>query len=70
MDNYLIGTDKVVKIGGFSRSYWFDVQNPHSPRYDPTVPIKIRISPRVVRYWHSEVIDWIETKRKVNTNGR
>jgi len=70
MDDYLICNDEVVKIGGFSRSHWFDVQNPQSDRFDPTVPAKIYISRRVVRYWYSEIILWIESKRKVNANER
>jgi prophage regulatory protein len=70
MNDYLICNDEVVKIGGFSRSHWFDVQNPRSPRFDPTVPAKIYISQRVVRYWRREIVLWLESKRKVNGNAR
>lgn len=65
MEDRLIGNDEIVKLGGFSRSHWFDVQNPRSLRYDRTVPARIYISPRIVRYWRREIVAWIESKRKV-----
>ncbi len=70
VEQYLVGAAQVAKIGGFCKSHWYDIQNPRSPRFDPTVPKKVRISPRVVRYWHAEVIEWIESKRKATTNVR
>jgi len=70
MSDYLIGNSEVLKIGDFGRSHWFDIQNPRSPRFDPTVPERIYISQRVVRYWHREILLWIESKRKVNANVR
>lgn len=70
MDDYLICNNEIVKIGKFSRAYWFDVQNPRSPRFDPSVPAKIFISKRVVRYWHREIVLWMESKRKVKSNER
>lgn len=60
----LISTKIVVEIADFSKSHWHDVQNPRSSRYDPTVPKKVMVSERMVRYWRKEVIAWLEKKRQ------
>lgn len=62
MDDYLVDTKVAIRIANISRSHWHDIHDEKSPRFDPTAPKKIKLSPRVARYWHSEVVAWIVGK--------
>lgn len=59
-DDFLINSKAVQRLGGFSASHWYDIQNTRSPRFDPTAPKRVRISGRMVRYWHNEVLAWLK----------
>lgn len=62
-NDVLVATKTIAEMGDFSESHWYDIQNPKSPRFDPSVPKKVRLSSRMVRYWRSEVLAWLESKR-------
>lgn len=61
-DDFLIDTNYAIRTAKVSRSYWHDIHNAKSPRFDPAAPPKIKISPRVVRYKYSDFVRWISSK--------
>lgn len=63
MTDFLIDTNAAISILKCSRSHWFDIHNSRSLRFDPTAPARIYVSKRIVRYWHGELLIWIEKKR-------
>lgn len=57
---------EVTRITGKSRASLYDIQNPKSPRFDPTFPKRIKTGLRSVGFFLDEVLTWLEG-RKVAT---
>lgn len=60
----LLTTTEVLEMLSISKAYHFAMLNKNSRSYDPTYPKPIGIGARAVRYSESEVINWINSKRK------
>lgn len=51
---------------GISRAKLYELQDPGSPRFDPTFPRPVRLgaSPRgAVGWWTNEIEAWLESRR-------
>lgn len=52
-----------LTLVGVSRSTWFDLNNPASPRYDKSCPRRVRLGSRSVGWFEHELLDWLQSKR-------
>ena len=52
-----------LELVGVSRSSWFDINNPASPRHDASCPRRVKIGIRSVGWFEHELLDWLESKR-------
>jgi len=51
---------------GISRAKLYELQDPRSPRFDPTFPrpVRLGVSPRgAVGWWANEIEAWLESRR-------
>lgn len=51
---------------GISKAATFELQNPRSPRYDPSFPKKIALGARSRGFFEHELLAWLDSRR-VNT---
>lgn len=54
---------KMPQVLQISRGSLADIQNPLSPRFDPTFPKKIKIGARSAGYLLKEVSTWLESRK-------
>jgi len=54
---------KMPQVLQISRGSLADIQNPISPRFDPTFPKKIKIGVRSAGYLLNEVSTWLESRK-------
>lgn len=48
-----------------SKSALYDIQNPRSPRFDPTFPQRLRLGPRTVGWFEHEVDAWLLSRQSL-----
>jgi prophage regulatory protein len=46
-----------------------DIQNPKSPRFDPSFPPKIRLGARAVGWFLEDVLQWLDSRKEVAKQG-
>lgn len=67
-----IASKEVVRLRGLqcltklSRATLYDMQNPNSPRFDATFPLKVRLGAKAVGWFAEEVIEWLESRKVVS----
>ncbi|RQO81360.1 hypothetical protein DBV10_14610 [Acidovorax sp. FJL06] len=56
---------EAAKFLAMSRATFYDIQNPKSPRFDPTFPTtaKVRLGARSVAWLASDLQAWLESRR-------
>ncbi|SIR14029.1 helix-turn-helix transcriptional regulator [Aeromonas hydrophila] len=54
-----------IKALGISSAKFFDMQNPKSPRFDPTFPKRIRLGANSVGYLENEIMEWLKSRQEV-----
>lgn len=57
----ILRLNQVKIITGLSRSTIYDKQNPKSPRYDESFPVRIRLGARAVGWLRSDVDTWLDS---------
>ncbi|MGY3809367.1 helix-turn-helix transcriptional regulator [Aeromonas veronii] len=53
-----------IKMLGISSAKFFDMQNPNSPRFDPTFPKRIRLGANSVGYLEHEIMEWLKSRQE------
>lgn len=53
---------QVIECTGVSRSTLYDIQDPKSPRHDPSFPKKVQITLGSVGWIANEINLWIESR--------
>ncbi|EJT0553125.1 AlpA family phage regulatory protein [Vibrio vulnificus] len=61
--NRILRLKDIALLTGLSRSTIYDKQNPKSPRFDSTFPLKIQLGARAVGWREKEIIEWINSMR-------
>ncbi len=59
----IIRAKQFRELTGIPDSTRADWENPESPRFDPTFPKKVKLGPRTVGYYYSDVIAWLDSRR-------
>jgi prophage regulatory protein len=59
----IIRLDELISMTGLARSTLYDIQNPKSPRFDPSFPKKIKLSLRAVGFFLEDVIAWLNNRK-------
>lgn len=65
LDLQVIRNTGLRTITGLSRSTLSDIQNPKSPRFDPTFPAKVRLGSRAVGWFLEDVLVWLSSRKVV-----
>lgn len=63
-DRRVIRLRQLVQLVGLARSTLYDIQNPKSPRFDPSFPTKVRLSGRAVGWFWLDVEAWLNARRQ------
>ncbi|WP_316672985.1 AlpA family phage regulatory protein [uncultured Tolumonas sp.] len=59
----VLGIKDVAAMISISRSTIYDWMNPDSPRYDATFPKPIKLNGSSIRWFESELIEWLKSKQ-------
>ena len=57
---------EVLNRLGIGKSTLYDWLNPKSPRYDPSFPKQVNLSPHSVGWIEAEINLWIEQRRLIS----
>lgn len=60
----VIRQPELTIITGLSRSTLADIQNPKSPRFDPTFPPRVRLGVRAVGWFIADVLGWLSSRKE------
>ncbi|HDM8173904.1 TPA: AlpA family phage regulatory protein [Vibrio harveyi] len=63
LSNKILRLKDIALLTGLSRSTIYDKQNPKSPRFDSTFPVKIQLGARAVGWREKDIIEWINSMR-------
>ena len=63
--NKVLRNNDPIETLGISKSKFFEMQNPKSPRFEPTFPKRIRIGANSVGYLEHEIMEWILSRQEV-----
>ncbi|ODW58657.1 hypothetical protein BBL88_06350 [Vibrio parahaemolyticus] len=66
--NQILRLKDIALLTGLSRSTIYDKQNPKSPRFDPTFPLKIQLGARAVGWREKDINAWINSMRRDSIN--
>jgi prophage regulatory protein len=59
---------EIIERTGLSRSAIYDIQNPKSPRHDPSFPKRFRLAVRSVGCFEKDLNDWINSRELARVN--
>ena len=61
----VLRNNDVIQTLGISKSKFFDMLNPKSPRFDATFPKRIRIGANSVGFLEHEIMEWLKSRQEV-----
>ncbi|AYK18861.1 TPA: AlpA family phage regulatory protein [Aeromonas veronii] len=61
----VLRNNDVIQTLGISKSKFFDMLNPKSPRFDATFPKRIRIGVNSVGFLEHEITQWVISRQEV-----
>ncbi|MFQ1857418.1 AlpA family phage regulatory protein [Aeromonas sp. 82P] len=61
----VLRNNDVIQTLGISKSKFFDMLNPKSPRFDATFPKRIRIGGNSVGFLEHEITQWVISRQEV-----
>lgn len=63
MQSKIIRQNLMPERLGISKAAAFELQNPRSPRYDPSFPKKIALGVRSRGFFEHELLAWLDSRR-------